>query len=183
MRIRTSTADDRQAISALHLDAFGPDEGPEIIRLVDDLFADPSAQPLLSLVADDGEITGHVMFTAVHLPEQPQVAMQILAPLAVARTHQGNGVGSALVREGLERLAADDTRLVFVLGHPGYYPRFGFRPAGALGLDAPYPVPDHHADAWMVQALGKDMGDRVSGQIQCARALDHPAYWCEQSDA
>lgn len=181
MRIRTSNIDDRQAISALHIEAFGPDEGAEIANLVDDLWEDPSARPMLSLVADEaGVIVGHVMFTAVQLPGRPQVPMQILAPLAVAGRYQRKGIGSALVRDGLARLTASGTCLVFVLGHPGYYRRFGFRPAGARGLDAPYPIPPQHADAWMVQALGSSPVEPLQGRIRCAAALDQPQHWCEQ---
>ena len=182
MRIRTSQAGDRQAIAALHAQAFGPEEGPEIASLVDDLFADSTARPLLSLVADEHGVIGHVLFTPVRLPGHPDVPMQILAPLAVARSRQGEGIGSALVRDGLARLTASGTALVFVLGHPGYYARFGFRPAGARGLDAPYPIPAQHADAWMVQALGHLPAEPLQGRVRCATALDQPRHWCEPSE-
>ena len=68
---------------------------------------------------------------------------------------------------------------MFVLGHPGYYPRFGFRPAGALGLAAPYPIPPQHADAWMVQELKAGTIGAVEGRVVCAKALDKREYWVE----
>ncbi|CAE7242442.1 yjhQ, partial [Symbiodinium pilosum] len=88
----------------------------------------------------------------------------ILAPLAVHPDFQSKGIGGQLIREGLRTVEAKGTGLAFVLGHPGYYPKHGFKPAGALGYDAPYPIEDKNADAWMVQALGEAVGESaISG--------------------
>jgi predicted N-acetyltransferase YhbS len=69
--------------------------------------------------------------------------------------------------------------LVFVLGHPGYYPRFGFKPAGVLGFEAPYPIPEKHADAWMVRELRAGIIGSVRGKVVCADTLSRPEYWRE----
>jgi putative acetyltransferase len=69
--------------------------------------------------------------------------------------------------------------LVFVLGHPAYYPRFGFSPAGARGLDAPYPIPQKNAEAWMVRELRPGVIGDCSGRVICADALADPEYWRE----
>jgi putative acetyltransferase len=69
--------------------------------------------------------------------------------------------------------------LVFVLGHPDYYPRHGFEPAGPQGLDAPYPIPAAHEDAWMVLALRPGVIGKLRGRVVCADALDKPEYWRE----
>ena len=87
--------------------------------------------------------------------------------------------GTALIAEGLRILAQDGVDLVFVLGHPGYYPRHGFEPAGRLGLNAPYPIPEIHADAWMVQALRPGLLGTLQGKVVCAQALDSPEHWRE----
>ena len=68
--------------------------------------------------------------------------MAILAPLAVVPDAQGQGIGGALIEHGLSLLQRSGVGLVFVLGHPGYYPRHGFEPAGRLGFDAPFPILD-----------------------------------------
>ena len=73
----------------------------------------------------------------------------------------------------------EGTGLVFVLGHPGYYPRFGFEPAGRLGFKAPYPIPDEAAEAWMVQELSPGFIGRVSGTVRCCEVLDRPEHWQE----
>ena len=103
----------------------------------------------------------------------------MLAPLAVHPDVQARGIGGRLVVEGLGRLKRAGVGLVFVLGHPGYYPRFGFIEAGANGFSAPYPIPPENAAAWMVQALRPGLLGAVPGRVVCADALDKPEYWRE----
>jgi len=158
--------------------AFGSDIEAGLVR---DLMEDPSAQPVLSLVAvQDNHAIGHILFSAVKLTgETSTPPMSILAPLSVVPEKQSQGIGGALIRAGLEHLSQTETALVFVLGHPGYYPRLGFQPAGCLGFEAPYPIAEKHADAWMVQALKPGALDGPSGHVECAEALDKPEYWME----
>ena len=143
MNIRTSTQADRIEIEKIHTQTFGEEKGPEIADLVDGLFDDPSATPFLSLVAvEDGRLIGHILYTsAVLTGTGPSASIRLLAPLAVLPGAQARGVGSRLIEEGLRQLKAAEVDLVFVLGHPDYYPRCGFTPAGVLGFDAPYPIP------------------------------------------
>jgi predicted N-acetyltransferase YhbS len=181
MKIRHAQDSDLQAISAIHMHAFGADEGPVIVELVHALLRDETANPVLSLVAElEGKPVAHVLFTHASIQEEQQAfTVSLLAPLAVLPAFQGKGIGSALINEGLELLRESGVDLVFVLGHPAYYPRCGFHPAGVHGLDAPYPIPAEHADAWMVQALRPNLIDSVSGKVICADALDKPEYWRE----
>ncbi|MBT8468358.1 MAG: N-acetyltransferase, partial [Deltaproteobacteria bacterium] len=143
VNVRRTEESDLAAICDVHREAFGRDEGQENVDLVCGLLRDETSMPVLSLAAEiDGRCVGHILFTAVRVQgsEQPVVA-QILAPLAVLPAHQRAGVGGALVREGLKQLAASGVELVFVLGHPEYYPRSGFKPARALGLEATHRIP------------------------------------------
>ena len=179
--IRSSTEADRVAIVSLHREAFGESEGEEVSALAIALLDDPTAKPMLSLLAEEaGELLGHVLFTAVQIVDgETSVPGLILAPVGVAPSAQGKGVGGALIRAGLERLGGEGAGLVFVLGHPGYYPRFGFATAGTLGFQAPYPIPEKNADAWMVQELNPGYIGRVSGTVRCSDALNHPDLWRE----
>jgi predicted N-acetyltransferase YhbS len=179
--VRKAHPSDEAAILALVRTAFGEAEGGEIADLVVDLCRDPTAQPSLSLVAvSDKQIVGHILFTKVRLEgPRPDTPSSILCPLAVHPAKQNQGIGRRLIEEGLSHLRADGTALVFVLGHPGYYPRFGFTPAGARGFEAPYPVLPTNAEAWMVLALEPTTLAEASGRVVCADALDDPRHWVE----
>lgn len=179
--IRAAHDHERYQVLSVHLDAFGDEEGPVIAKLVGELLDDATARPIYSLVAEiDGHLVGHVLFTAVTVePDEAQVKHQILAPLAVVTEQQSRGIGDRLVREGFRRLTDDEVGLVFVLGYPDYYSRFGFKPAGVRGFQAPYPIPDEHADAWMVHELKPGAIDSHEGTIKCCNALDDRQHWIE----
>lgn len=181
MIIRIAKESDRNEILNIHKRAFGKEKGPVISKLVDDLLDDETARPILSLVAvNDDKLIGHILYTKVRItqPESP-VSAQILAPLAILPDVQKRGIGQKLINEGLKRLKASGTELVFVLGHPTYYPRCGFAPAGEQGFEAPYPIPEEHSAAWMVQALNGDAFRNINGKVECSRALNEPQHWRE----
>ena len=176
VRIDEAVAADLEGVLCVEREAFGGDEEAELVR---DLLNDPSSHPLLSLVARDGDRpVGHILFTAARLDGVSRdVSVAILAPLAVVPEEQRSGIGGSLIEEGIARLGESGVELVFVLGHPEYYPRHGFEPAGRLGLAAPYPITPE--DAWMVRALRPGVIGRVRGTIVCAQAMDRPEYWRE----
>ena len=181
MEIRKSTESDKSAIETVHLKAFGEDEGPEIAQLVNDLLEDETAYPLLSLVAvKNSKIVGHILYTNAKITQTNRpVSAQLLAPLAVLPEAQNQGIGTRLIREGMRQLKESGVELVFVLGHPGYYPRCGFITAGVAGFEAPYPIPEKNSAAWMVQELKQGVIGRVKGKVQCAKVLNQPQYWRE----
>ncbi len=181
MEIRHSCEADIAEIETVHMKAFGAQEGPEIVDLVNKLLNDATAKPLFSLVATENKkIIGHIIFTKVTIRQTTEsVTAQILAPLGVLPGFQGKGVGGNLIREGLNQLKQSGVELVFVLGHPGYYPRYGFLTAGVNGFKAPHHIPEEHADAWMVQELCPGVIGRVQGEVQCSRVLNQPEYWRE----
>lgn len=181
MDIRKSIKTDQLEIEAVHVQAFGEKEGPEIAKLVNDLLDDETAYPLLSLVAvNNNKIVGHVLYTAVMITQTTQsVSAQLLAPLAVLPEVQNQGIGAQLVKEGLSELKASGVELVFVLGHPDYYPRCGFITAGVVGFETPYPIPEQNSAAWMVQELKEGVIGSVKGKVQCANVLNQPQYWHE----
>ncbi|MEU8400571.1 N-acetyltransferase [Nonomuraea sp. NPDC048892] len=108
--------------------------------LVDALRKDPSWLPGLSIVAEhDGRVAGHVLLTRCHVAGAPALA---LAPCAVSPAFQRQGAGSAAITASLAAARDAGESLVLVLGHPAYYPRFGFVRASAYGIRAPFDVPD-----------------------------------------
>ena len=181
MKIRHSHKSDRFGIEQIHKTAFGKVEGPVIAGLVNDLFDDKTAEPRLSLVAiRNQKIAGHILFTKANIRQSPiSVSASILAPLAVHPEAQATGVGSLLIKEGLSRLKKNGVDLVFVLGHPDYYPRSGFTPAGKLGFKAPYPIPEENAGAWMVIELSSGTIGKAKGIVECSDVLNQPEHWRE----
>ncbi|MFC5286855.1 GNAT family N-acetyltransferase [Actinokineospora guangxiensis] len=115
---------------------------PDEAALVDALRADPRAWiDGLSTVAEspDGVITAHALITRCHIDDTPALA---LAPCATLPAHQRAGAGSAAIRACLAAARTHPEPVVIVLGHPDYYPRFGFTPASTFGIHAPFDVPD-----------------------------------------
>lgn len=161
--IRPERPSDRDAVYRVNEAAFGqPDEADLVDRLRE------RSSSYLGLVAEvDGVVIGHILFTPVTL-DVGAADVRGLAPMAVLPEHQRSGVGSALVRAGLAACAADGAEAVVVLGHPAYYPRFGFKPASAYGIACAYDVPD---EAFM--AL-----ERVEGALTDAAGVAryHPAF-------
>lgn len=177
MNIRPAFPADLESVLAVEFAAFNSHVEAQ---LVSELMADASAEPRLSLIAvDEGRIVGHVLFTAARIEQQDDLSASILAPLAVTPTMQGRGVGSALVREGLQQLWDDGIDLAFVLGDPRYYGRFGFTPALPRGLLTPQPIPAEYADAWMAVNLSDAAIGIGGGQVRCADVLEQPQYWSD----
>jgi putative acetyltransferase len=177
MIIRKTMETDLEDALVVERAAFGSDEEAALVR---DLMGDNSAGPTVSLLAFiDGRAVGHILFTRAHLEPVAPLSLYILAPLAVIPEFQNQGIGGALIEKGIQILSEADVDLVFVLGHPAYYPRFGFKPAGVLGFAATYPIPEKNADAWMVQALKSEILEQYSGTVVCADTMHKPKYWRE----
>jgi putative acetyltransferase len=175
--IRETTPQDLQDILYVEYEAFKRDIEPKITK---DMLSDPSAQPLLSLLAYiENQPVGHILFTRATLTNNPTIQVSFLAPLAVIPKYQKQGIGGALIKEGLARLAKSGVDLVFVVGHPTYYPRYGFAPAAKLGFESTYPMPPEVADAWMIQALRPGIIGSVSGKVICCDVMNKPEVWRE----
>lgn len=164
MQIRPEALADIGGIADVHRRAFG---GSVEATLVDALRQ--QARPLVSLVAVHEEaVVGHILFTPVTLPSRPELPLMSLAPLAVLPSHQRQGIGSALVRAGLEECRRLGRVACVVLGHPAFYPRFGFSPASGFGLRSEYDVAD---ELFMAVELQAGALHGLAGTIRY-----HPAF-------
>ena len=162
--IRVEQAADEAAVRAVNLAAFAK---PFEADLVDALRV--QASPIVSLVADaDGAIVGHILFSPVTVAARGDLAVMGLAPMAVLPSRQRAGIGSALVRAGLDRCRALACRAVVVVGHAAFYPRFGFVPASRFALRCEYDVPD---DVFMAMELVPDALNSARGLVRF-----HPAF-------
>jgi len=166
--IRPEKPEDNLAIHKVNTLAFGrADEA----KLVDELRNCPEFIAGLSLVACEAEkIIGHILFSTVTIVKgNKSFPILSLAPMAVHPDYQGQGIGSELAREGLARARGLGYGAVVVIGHPEYYPRFGFSSARARGLQAPFPVPD---DAFMVLELSDGALKGIAGTLKYPPAFD-----------
>jgi putative acetyltransferase len=164
LRIRPEQPSDIPRIHIINAASF---ETPAEAGLVDTLRA--SVLPLVSLVAElDGIVVGHILFSPVTLTGHPERKIMGLAPMAVEEGRRNAGVGSALVRAGLEECRKLGFEAVVVLGHPTYYPRFGFVPSVRFGFASEYEVP---TDAFMAQELVPGALKNASGIIKFHEAF------------
>lgn len=159
MKIRSKQPSDYQGIAEVLLQAFEQDNE---VRLVQEIRNSDRYISNLSLVAEvDGVIVGHILFSYIDLVNEVTDKVLGLAPLAVRSQFQNQGIGSALVREGLARADAMGESMAIVLGHPQFYNRFGFKPSVRYGIESPFPVPE---DFFMVKTLNSYQ-DTQKGKI------------------
>lgn len=156
---RAETAADIAAIREINLAAF---DTPEEADLVAALRADPAWIGELSILSadPDGKPVGYALLTRCHVDDTPALC---LGPCAVPPEYQKTGVGSAAIRAALEAAEQAGEHFVIVLGHPTYYPRFGFTRASEYGIRVSIDVPD---EALMVLSL--DSTPLPSGTVRYA---------------
>lgn len=164
--IRAEEERDWSAVYTVNRLAFATSAEADLVSALRD-----QAQPVVSLVAEHaGVVVGHILFSPVSLSGHTGLTIMGLAPMAVAPSHQRLGIGSALVRAGLERCRTLGVGAVVVLGHPEFYPRFGFLPAARFGISSEYEVPE---EAFMVAELQLGYLRGLSGIIRYHAAFEN----------
>lgn len=160
IRIRKEQPQDVKEIRELNILAFGQDQEAGIVDKLRQKCTD-----LLSLVAVmNNRIVGHILFSPVIIQSKERSLQGMgLAPMAVLPEHQRQGVGSELVHAGIEEMKRQRCPFVIVLGHPEYYPRFGFERASAHRIRCEWDVPD---DAFMILVLNESELQGVSGMAK-----------------
>lgn len=167
--IRESAQDDVAAIESIYPEAF-PDE--DLLPVVHELLRTPKM--VLSLVATiDVKPVAHVIFTDCEVVGSA-IKVALLAPLAVAPRFQRRGIGSAIVRNGLQRLRQAGVQLTCVLGDPAYYGRLGFEREALV--EPPYRLPAEWESAWQSQYLG-DSATTCAGRLSVPPQWQQPALW------
>jgi putative acetyltransferase len=158
MIVRTERPEDSAAIRLVNEQAFNrPDEADLVDRLRDE------GVVLASFVAEAGdEIVGHILFSRILIETADHsVAAVALAPVAVIPRLQRQGIGGDLIRHGLDWLRARDEQIVLVLGHPDYYPRFGFSAAKASRIESPF-----NPNAFMALELKPNALEGIRGKVR-----------------
>jgi putative acetyltransferase len=166
--VRAEQKNDVEAIDEVNRLAFGQEDECLLIRRIRN---SPRFIPDLSLVAvKEGKIVGHILFSPIIIETAKGNTQALsLAPMAVLPAFQNLGIGSEVVQEGLSRCQRLGHKIVVVIGHPGYYPRFGFIPARPQGLEVAFPVPD---EAFMVHELVPQALEGIKGTVRYPSEFD-----------
>lgn len=165
LSIRQETSRDVSAIHHLNVTAFGQSIEADIV----DSLRNAGALRHSLIAVDGDEIVGHLAFSPVTITEGGRVVHALgLGPMAVSPSRQRQGIGTQLVNFWLEQLAEDKDNLVVLVGHPDYYPRFGFRRAKSFGIRWEHEIPD---EAFMVLELRRGALDEISGVVRF-----HPVF-------
>ena len=163
-RIRPEQAGDKPAIRHVNEVAFG---GNEEAILIESLRAEGAV--LLSLVAElEGRVVAHALFSRMWIDADgaQSTAALALAPMAVLPDYQRRGLGGWLILTALDRLGKEGERIVIVVGHPAYYPRFGFSSEKAQAIESPFP-----REAFMALELTAGALDGVKGKVRYPAAF------------
>ena len=164
IEIRPERPGDARAIHRVNREAFGQPEEADLVDRLRAAVGDSGEKAWISLVARrDSEIIGHILFTEVTIRSgSASRSATGLAPMAVLPGRQRQGIGSKLVEAGLAACRAAGHQLIVVLGHPAYYPRFGFTPAIDFGLRCEYDAP---SEAFMALELEAGALAGVAGTV------------------
>ena len=164
MEIRAERPSDIHRVRLVNLAAFDGEAEANIVDILRN-----EAHPTISLVAENDEIVGHILFSPVTVSSQSELFALGLAPMAVIPAQQCRGIGSALVERGIEECRHIGAAAIVVLGHPTFYPRFGFAPGSTLRLRCEFEVPD---EVFMAMELTQGVLAKSTGGI----VSYHPAF-------
>lgn len=160
MEVRAEKLQDIAAIRKVNVAAFGRENEA---NLVDQLRGIASTFSFVAIETE--QVVGHIFFSPVSVVGEcsNNLLMLGLAPMAVLPDYQRQGIGSLLIQQSLQECAQAGCSAVVVLGHPEYYPRFGFMPAREKGLSCEYAVPD---EVFMVLELSRGILQGCKGKVK-----------------
>jgi putative acetyltransferase len=176
MYIRNAIDSDLDNILFVLDKRFGHGKEVDLVRA---LLEDPSAKPILSLIAiKDHQAVGYILFTAAHLAKSKDTnAISILSALAIIPSAQNQGIGGKLIESGLQILSDSGVDLVFVTGLPNYYSQYGFCSVCKTGISVPFLISGECSETWMVQTLYPSLMSSFSGKVVCCDELKKAKYW------
>jgi len=147
LTIRPEIPEDQASVHYVNQEAFGRNQEADLV----DKLRQRGILTISLVAVQDTAIVGHIAFSPVEIAsEKSSFGALTLAPIAVLPIHQNKGIGSKLVIAGLQECLRLGHEIIVLAGHPNYYPRFGFVPAYAKGIECEFEVPD---EAWMIKEL------------------------------
>lgn len=176
MNIRLAKKTDLDAIQKVIETAFSDAENKAIINLVAEMSGETTNPPIKSLVAEiDHQVVGYVAYSPIFMPSNTDITGYILAPLALSPEHQKKGIGSTLVKSGIDMLTTEGVDVLLVYGDPDYYERFGFREETGHLFVPPYPL--QYPFGWLGMMLNETDAPAASIKFDCIAALSHADLW------
>ena len=166
--IRKETPKDIADIHALEVEAFGRAEEADLV----DRLRDEGVLWLSQVALRNDQVVGHAAYSLVKVSDGGSVwCFPALGPIAVEPARQGRGIGGALIRAGIEVVRDAGYGLLFLVGHPTYYPRFGFQPALPLGFTSDWVKPDGPHEHFMALVLDQSLIGSVRGHMRYHEAF------------
>ncbi len=160
--VRTENSKDYEKVFEIHFRAFNRTKEAELVKKI--RFSEGFLTDLSLVALYDNELVGHILFSVISVEnEKEKYEALALSSLAVLPEFQNKGIGSELMRQGLERCRQKGFLFVVVLGLPDFYPRFGFQTARFNGIHPPFPVPD---EVFMVNPLKEGILDNIRGVVK-----------------
>ena len=176
MNIRLAQETDLDSILKVIETAFSDEENKVIINFVQELSREVTNPSIKSLVAEiDNQVIGYVSFSPIFLKSDSGISGYILAPLAVSPEHQKTGVGSNLIKSGINMLTKDGVGVLLVYGDPAYYGRFGFKEEIGHSFVPPYTL--QYPFGWTGMMLNETSIPEQPIQFECVSALSKPDLW------
>ena len=176
MNIRHFQKTDLDSILTVIETAFSDEENKVIMNLVQELHQETSSPSIKSLVAEvDNEMIGYISFSPIFLKSDSSISGYILAPLAISPEHQKQGIGSSLIKSGIDILTQDGAGVLLVYGDPAFYGRFGFNEEIGRTFTPPYPM--EYPFGWTGMMLNGTTAPEEPIQFECITALSKPDLW------
>ena len=176
MTIRLAQKTDLDSILKIIENAFSNEENKVIMNLAAELSKETTSPSMKSLIAEvENQVIGYVCFSPIFLKSDSSISGYILAPLAVSPEHHKQGVGSNLIKSGIDMLTEDAVGVVMVYGDPAYYGRFGFKEETGQSFVPPYSL--QYPSGWTGMMLNGTAVPEKPIQFECVSALSKPDLW------
>ena len=176
LTIRLAQETDLGSIQKVIETAFPDEENKVISNFAAELSKETTSPPIKSLVAEVGiKVIGYVCYSPIFLKSASGISGYILAPLAVSSEHQKQGVGSNLIKSGIDMLTKDGAGSLLVYGDPDYYVRFGFKEEIGCLFVPPYPL--KYPFGWTGMKLNATATPNTPVKFECVAALSKPDLW------
>ena len=176
MNIRLTQETDLDSILKVIETAFSDEENKVIMNLVLELSKETTSPSIKSLVAEvDNQVIGYVSFSPIFLKSDTNIIGYILAPLAVSPENQKQGVGSNLIKSGIDMITKDGVGVLLVYGDPAYYGRFGFNEEIGRSFVPPYTL--QFPFGWIGMMLNETSIPEQPIQFECVSSLSKPELW------